>query len=469
MSPIVTALLYFLATVASLQFFRFDNGVAQIWLPGALLAARLLVLPRSEWPSNAVAGVIANAIAAGLFGLGWPVALPLSCVNVAEAIAAALVARRLIDAHWPSHPLELMSGCYLGIGLAVPVCSAFVGAILVHAIVGVPFESNFLHYLVGHSVGLILLLPTALAVAGAVANPALRPTRSRLLLYALFFSAMMALTFAVFGQRVPGFMLLPLVFAMLAGMWTDSMVALALPLAIAIAGGLQTWLGHGPIQLFRADLGDQLQAQQLYSAFILLCTLPVVAEQERRRHEIGRLANREQHYRRLVVEADDTIRHLTRAAFTDPLTGLANRRAFFDQMRASISRGDADCIAILDIDHFKQVNDRYGHTVGDDALCVFARTALQAVRASDCIARIGGEEFALLLRDTSIDLAEKICERLGQRIAETGIPVPGGEIRVTISTGIATLGDDPDAAFLAADRALYRAKNAGRSRLVVAA
>jgi diguanylate cyclase (GGDEF)-like protein len=138
-------------------------------------------------------------------------------------------------------------------------------------------------------------------------------------------------------------------------------------------------------------------------------------------------------------------------------------------MRASVGRGDADCIAIIDIDHFKQVNDRHGHTVGDEALRVFAKTALQSVRVSDCLARIGGEEFAILMRGTTVDQAERICERLGQRIAETGIAAPGGEFRLTISTGIAALDGNADAAFLAADSALYRAKNAGRSRLEVAA
>lgn len=469
MGPLVTALLFFLGAALSLCLFRFDGGVAQIWLPGPLIAARLLALPRAQWRDNALAAVLANMLATGLLGLGWAVALPLALVNMAEAVAAAMIARRLLDAYWPDEPLDLLAGCYLGIGLGVPLCSAFIGASLVYAIVGISFESNFLHFLVGHSVGMILLLPSGLAVARVAADPALRPTRRQLAQHSVVFAGMAALAAFVFGQHYPGLMLVPLVGAMLAGLWTNAAVALSLPLAIALAGGVQTWLGHGPIQLFRADIGDQLQVQQLYSAFVLLCTLPVVGDRERRRHQLRQVARREAYYRRIAVEADDTIRHLTRAAFTDPLTGLANRRAFFDQLRAAVDRGDADCIAILDIDHFKQVNDRHGHAAGDEALCAFARTALLAVRASDCVARIGGEEFALLLRGTTIDQAERICDRLGRLIAETPIAVPGGEIRVTISTGIAALGDDAEAAFVSADRALYRAKNAGRSRLEVAA
>ncbi|MFX8766452.1 hypothetical protein ABTM49_19700, partial [Acinetobacter baumannii] len=89
--------------------FRFDGGVAQIWLPGPLIAARLLALPRAQWRDNALAAVLANMLATGLLGLGWAVALPLALVNMAEAVAAAMIARRLLDAYWPDEPLDLLA------------------------------------------------------------------------------------------------------------------------------------------------------------------------------------------------------------------------------------------------------------------------------------------------------------------------------------------------------------------------
>lgn len=480
-----TALVYFAAATLSICLFRFDGGIAEVWLASPVLVARLIALPRASWLQHGLVAALAGAVATGLFGLGWVVALPLTAINLAEAVGSALVARHLLQAHWPDDPLDFVAGCYLGLGLGVPLVAALFTAGANWALLGASPGPTFVHAVVGHGVGLAVLLPLTLPIALAfrrddvpaddeawvrfhVRHPRITP--GRLVLRVSIFVGMLALSAAAFSQQTwPGLVLVPFALAMLAGLLLDAVSALALPTAIALAGGVQTWLGRGPIALFHADVGDRVQMLLIYSALVMICTLPVVCEQERRRRELRNLAGREAHYRQQAAEADDLIQRLTRAAFTDSLTGLANRRAFFDQMRGSVGRGDTDCIAIIDIDHFKQVNDRYGHVVGDEALRIFARTAQQAVRASDCLARIGGEEFAILMRGTTVELAERICERLGRRIAETGIPVPDGEIRVTISTGIAALAGDADRAFVAADAALYRAKNAGRSRLEVAA
>ena len=163
--------------------------------------------------------------------------------------------------------------------------------------------------------------------------------------------------------------------------------------------------------------------------------------------------------------------HLQAAALTDALTGLPNRRAF--QAIASTRTADPgrDCLALFDVDHFKKVNDRYGHATGDEVLKAFAEAARQVVRQVDTIARIGGEEFAILFPDTSIEQARQICERLRRDIASQELH-GGGDIRlrVTISGGIARLDSAGlDEALSKADEALYRAKRAGRDRLALAA
>lgn len=160
---------------------------------------------------------------------------------------------------------------------------------------------------------------------------------------------------------------------------------------------------------------------------------------------------------------------LTEAAFTDPLTGLPNRRALMEAMNACLAERRGGCVAVIDLDHFKQVNDRYGHAAGDEVLRSFAHVARQGLRATDILARIGGEEFALLLPGADIDIGQRICTRIGATLARTVTRHDGMSISVTSSMGLAALTSDPAAAIDAADKALYVAKAHGRARLQVAA
>ena len=153
-------------------------------------------------------------------------------------------------------------------------------------------------------------------------------------------------------------------------------------------------------------------------------------------------------------------------ATTDPLTSLSNRRSFRDRLEAECARsvrgGIPLGLALVNLDHFKRVNDTYGHQVGDAVLCETARRLRRCARREDVVARVGGEEFAWILPEAALDAALEAAERLRRRIAEAAFPVVG---RVTASIGVAVLGaGGPDDLYRDADRALYRAKDAGRDR-----
>lgn len=165
---------------------------------------------------------------------------------------------------------------------------------------------------------------------------------------------------------------------------------------------------------------------------------------------------------------------LLEQSITDPLTGLRNRRFLFQRLREEASRhrrtGLQLGLLLLDIDHFKRVNDTFGHPAGDAALRAVAQTLLQTVRESDVAARVGGEEFAVIAVDTHLQGLRRLAERL--RGAVAGIRVPPGTANampVTVSIGVATSADldDVDALFAAADRGLYGAKAAGRNCVVI--
>jgi two-component system, cell cycle response regulator len=159
-------------------------------------------------------------------------------------------------------------------------------------------------------------------------------------------------------------------------------------------------------------------------------------------------------------------------AVTDQLTGLHNRRYMRVQLESYLNRslmgGGPVSILLCDIDHFKRVNDIHGHAAGDDVLREFGRRLSQNIRPADLACRYGGEEFVVIMPDTSQALATAAGERLRQIIGEEGFRINrGDELRVTMSGGVATVvpGDSLDALLQRADDALYRAKSGGRNRV----
>lgn len=175
-----------------------------------------------------------------------------------------------------------------------------------------------------------------------------------------------------------------------------------------------------------------------------------------------------------VTARKQTEAQLAADANTDPLTGLPNRRAFMALLDAQIAAtragGGRACVALFDIDWFKTVNDRFGHAAGDAVLVAFARAARETLRERDALARIGGEEFALILT-AAPEEALIVCERLRKVLSRTAVRLDtGASVGATVSAGVATLTDGSDAASVlaAADAALYRAKAAGRDQLVLA-
>jgi diguanylate cyclase (GGDEF)-like protein len=172
------------------------------------------------------------------------------------------------------------------------------------------------------------------------------------------------------------------------------------------------------------------------------------------------------------VHAADELRRL---AITDDLTGLFNRRHFLHLVERELKRferyGRPLSLVMLDIDHFKRVNDQFGHAVGDKVLKSIAQSCRAALRGTDTIARIGGEEFAVVTCETSLSEATAVAERIRQNIATIPIPYDTQELTVTVSLGVADVSPQRqtiDDILEAADRALYESKMRGRNCVVAA-
>lgn len=171
---------------------------------------------------------------------------------------------------------------------------------------------------------------------------------------------------------------------------------------------------------------------------------------------------------RALAEQADLIQQHAAEARTDPLTGLANRRVFDSELGRlltdSQTRQTEFCLSVLDLDHFKAINDEYGHAVGDEALKSVAAALGSSLRSQDTACRFGGEEFAVLLPGVGLEGAQRIASRLLETIASWPTHVNGGVVHLTASLGLAQaiIGETADTLFARTDKALYNAKNGGR-------
>lgn len=218
------------------------------------------------------------------------------------------------------------------------------------------------------------------------------------------------------------------------------------PLHVTVGRSIEEYMGH-----WRRDMGVVAALSSVLFAVAIGATL-MVDRAWRRQRRIAHLLETQAH--------------------TDPLTGLANRRHFFESADAELARSrryEAPLsLLMLDIDHFKEVNDAHGHRAGDRVLQKLAQTCLEVLRNVDVVGRVGGEEFAILLPETAREGAVEVAERLraaveaAEVVREEGVP-----IRVTVSIGAATLAGNAnlDTLMSQADDALYDAKHRGRNRV----
>ncbi len=170
----------------------------------------------------------------------------------------------------------------------------------------------------------------------------------------------------------------------------------------------------------------------------------------------------------------EALRSLQHEAMHDPLTSIFNRRAIMELMGKEIARAKREksdlCIGLCDLDHFKRVNDTYGHQVGDEVLIAFTRLVMDQLRLNDHIGRYGGEEFLIVASGPGGLKQDTMFERICEHVGNNEIVTEKGNISITISIGVAryTGTENPDTLLAASDTALYHAKKIGRDRVVYA-
>ncbi len=253
-----------------------------------------------------------------------------------------------------------------------------------------------------------------------------------------------------------------------AGMLLPPLVQLVVvdnPIALQIAVG---WLVMFAVQFWYArDLKNELIGD-LESAVRNVALVGLLSKASRE------LTDSHEEIRAKNAELSAAMARLNELVTHDQLTGAYSRRFMFEQLerQASIKlrHGSPVALIMFDLDHFKTINDRFGHPVGDRALREVVRAVGGQLRDGDLLGRVGGEEFLVLLPMTAIEAARQLAERLRETLGETTIPAGTDSIALPASFGVAELlpGEDPSIWFQRVDAALYQAKSLGRNKLVVA-
>ncbi|MCY7279776.1 MAG: diguanylate cyclase, partial [Sphingomonas bacterium] len=547
LAPAMLGFCYFAAAGFAVALTRFEGGVAFVWLATSILAAELMVRPRSQWLTSIIPCAVASTLVTGWWGLGWAMALPFTAINMTEAVLAAWLFREFADPRRPLGSLGWLIHLVASVGLAAPLVAGLLAAGAVWCI-GMPPVTTFVNFATGHALGNLTFTPIALLLTRRNRQSLVKEIRRRDFVETV---ALLMLFVTIIGwvfgqQRLPLLFLPTLPMILIAFRIGRGGVALSIAL-LALIGGLATASGLGPIQLVETSFGQQMHFFQFYLAATVLTLLPITANLENRSRLHRKLRESEEGYRLIadyssdlifILKIDGTIRYvspscrlmgyepnqlvgrncssliapehlaeasashlrslemggetngfeylamsasgerrwhqsharlildeeghpdgilsivrdihaqkqieqnLTAAALVDSLTGLDNRLAY----RAAIKRRQpgvgavGSCVAVLDIDHFKLVNDQHGHDAGDIVLRGFAEVAQRILRDGDVVARIGGEEFALYFPDTALPQALAVCDRLRSELGATIFRAGSTAITVTVSGGVAQLG-----------------------------
>ncbi|MFP5409382.1 MAG: diguanylate cyclase [Gammaproteobacteria bacterium] len=475
MLPVVTGLGYYLGAVLGVAASSMSEGISIFWLPNGILLAALLLSERRDWPLHLAAAVLAE-IAADLPTFTLAQALGFAAVNVFECLLAAWLLERIARPFRFDRLRHAALFGVLALGLACGL-AALLGA-SIYAASGSSAESFWKYWVIwwlGDAMGVLLMTPLLLGWLQAGAD---REVHGRLEWSLLLVSTLLLATwvFAIPSAeetlRRPT-LLFPVAIWAAARFGVRGAASTGLLIAaIAVAANVH---GFGPL-LARTPGGTVLLLQQ-YLAVLLFSSLALAAllQELRTTHAALDRLNRE-----LEARVDTRTRELTEAnerlealASIDALTGASNRRHFLEQARIEISRAGRQgvplSLVMLDIDLFKSVNDRFGHEIGDKVLESLAGVIRATLRSGDLFARIGGEEFALLLPGQDLSEAAQMAERLRQRVEHS--EAPGCPVGVTVSAGVSGLVGDADEIgdlLRRADQALYQAKHQGRNQVCVA-
>ncbi|MDR7221561.1 diguanylate cyclase [Aminobacter aminovorans] len=429
--------------------------LAAVWPANAILLGMMVRNPSFATPLGWLAAFVGYIVADLSTGGNFFVTLWLTIANITGALTGYLLFRLVPESdRWlqrPSSVLHLFAIC-----CAVALAASTAGGGAARLLFGKDFLSGITFWFITELVNSLIILPVLLTFPGFRRlrehwPASLSPALLQHALPMLVLVASVALAIMLGG---PGALAMPIPALLWCSLTYRTFTTSVLTMLLC------TWLLISiPANLIPLpELPDPLRSLdslRLGIALMALCPLTVAS---------------------INAARVELIERLSRAANHDSLTGALSRGAFIERSEAclQVNRDHGTALLMLDIDHFKNINDRFGHAGGDAMLKEFVVLVSRLLRPSDLFGRMGGEEFAVVLPGLDMIAATSLAERIRQALETQAIPMPsGGEVWATVSIGVTTRAPgeqtDFDGMMLAADRALYEAKDAGRNMVRVGA
>jgi len=452
---------YFVVAKLSLLFAIPPGHATAVWPPSGIALAATLLLGSRLWPGIWLGAALVNYTV----NSSPTLAVLLGTGNALEALAGAALIRRYVGV---PRRFERCRDVVIFVAVAALSCTiAATVAVLSLAMVGLvswpDILPNWWTWWQGDVTGIILVTPLILSWRLRRAAPW---SRQKKLEAVCLGGLLLIVTYLVFGDATEFLSPFPLTFSILPFlMWaalrfSQRVVTTASAGVSAIATDF-TVNGIGPFALW--SLNESLLILLAFISTVVITSLVLSALRIERGQAMDQL-------QRALIE-------LRELATTDPLTGLYNRRYLWEFLRRewirAKRRDNTLAVIMIDIDHFKRINDAHGHEAGDFVLTAVAGLLRNRIRSSDIVCRYGGEEFALVLPEASLESVRLRAEDI--RVAIKGLDLTYQDVplgRITASLGIALFPEhvgDPDALMQAADAALYEAKGEGRDRTVFSA
>src|SRR5688572_13154272 len=445
---------YFVAAKASLLLAIPPGYATAVWPPSGIALAALLLLGNRVWPGIWVGAALANYTVNSSFFL----AVTMGTGNVLEALAGAALMRRYVGI--PRRFERAREVVLFVAAAAVSSTIAATIAVLSMTAMGLvswpEFLPNWRTWWQGDLAGIIIVTPLILSWRLRRASPWSRRKRLEAAGLGLLLLAASFLVFSEAAGELQTFALLPfMIWAALRFSQRVVTTAIAGICAIAVYYTLD---GMGPFAL--PSLNESLLVLLAFISTVVVTTLVLSAVITERRQA--------------MLALQQALAGVREEALTDPLTGLYNRRYLWEFLRREWVRarrgGRPLSVIMLDLDHFKRINDSFGHQAGDYVLAAVAGLLRNEIRSSDIVCRYGGEEFALVLPEASYESVRQRAEEIRAAIKQLDLRHQGVALGgITASLGIAQFphhADGPDALMTAADAALYEAKSTGRDRAV---
>lgn len=455
---LLLAAVYFVAAKLSLLLAIPPGYATAVWPPSGIALAAILLLGYRIWPGVWLGAMLVNlTVASSPFA-----AVFIGTGNTLEALAGAALIRRFVGIPYQFERAgDVVKFVAIAALSSTTAATIAVGSLALEGSVAWPqFLPNWWTWWQGDTMGIIVLTPLILSWSSrrGVVWPPRKKAEA-----ACFAVLLLIVTYGVFGDATGIFSPFPLSFAIFpfiiwaALRFSQRVVTTALAAVCAFAV-YHTLEGLGPFALW--SVNESLLLLLAYISIVVVTGLVLSAALTERSRALDRL--------------EQALSQVREQAITDPLTGLYNRRFLWEFLRREwvrAKRRDAPlAVIMLDLDHFKRINDSFGHEAGDFALTAVAGLLRTHIRSSDIVCRYGGEEFALVLPEASQKSVRARAEDIRTAIKRLDLRHQGAPLgRITASLGVALFPDHADSAdslMRAADTALYEAKRAGRNRTV---